>query len=65
LFPAAVQGDLLLGQLFYDAGTQVSKRTNLIQNMISNFEYLIDKIGYIPNAIALIFWADRSRHFFR
>ncbi|MEO8765428.1 MAG: alpha,alpha-trehalase TreA [Ginsengibacter sp.] len=30
-------------------GLQVSKRTDLIQNMVDNFSYLIDKTGYIPN----------------
>jgi len=30
-------------------GLRVSKRVDLIQNMVSNFEYLIDKVGYIPN----------------
>src|SRR6267154_2063473 len=30
-------------------GLKVSKRTDLIQNMVGNFEYLIDKVGYIPN----------------
>jgi alpha,alpha-trehalase len=30
-------------------GLQVSGRTDLIENMVSNFAYLIDTIGYIPN----------------
>lgn len=30
-------------------GLQVSKRFDLIENMIDNFAYLIDTIGYIPN----------------
>lgn len=30
-------------------GLQVSKRIDLIQNMINDFSYLIDLIGYIPN----------------
>ncbi len=30
-------------------GLQVSNRIDMIQNMVDNFAYLIDKIGYIPN----------------
>ncbi|MEO8819230.1 MAG: trehalase family glycosidase, partial [Ginsengibacter sp.] len=30
-------------------GLQISKRVDLIQNMIDNFCYLIDLLGYIPN----------------
>ena len=30
-------------------GLQVSGRVDLIQNMVDNFAYLVDKIGYIPN----------------
>ena len=30
-------------------GLQINGRTDLIQNMIDNFSYLIDRIGYIPN----------------
>ena len=30
-------------------GLQVSNRVDMIQNMIDNFSYLIDTIGYIPN----------------
>lgn len=30
-------------------GLQLSKRTDMIENMVNNFAYLIDKIGYIPN----------------
>ena len=30
-------------------GLKVSGRTDLIQNMVDNFAYLIDTIGYIPN----------------
>ncbi len=31
-------------------GLQVSGRLDLIQNMVDNFSYLLDKIGHIPNA---------------
>lgn len=30
-------------------GLQVSKKVNIIQNMVDNFAYLIDKVGFIPN----------------
>ncbi|MEP6949750.1 MAG: alpha,alpha-trehalase TreA [Ginsengibacter sp.] len=30
-------------------GLQVSLRSDMIQNMVDNFSYLIDHIGYIPN----------------
>ena len=30
-------------------GLQVSNRVDMIQNMVDNFSYLIDHIGYIPN----------------
>ena len=30
-------------------GLQVSGKTELIQNMVDNFSFLIDKFGYIPN----------------
>lgn len=30
-------------------GLRISKRIDLIQNMIDNFSYLIDQFGYIPN----------------
>jgi len=30
-------------------GLQVSGRIEMIQNMVDNFSYLIDKFGYIPN----------------
>jgi alpha,alpha-trehalase len=30
-------------------GLQLSKRTDIIENMIENFAYLINKVGFIPN----------------
>ena len=30
-------------------GLQVSGRVDLIQNMVDNFAFLVDKVGYIPN----------------
>ena len=43
------------GEIFYwDSyftmlGLQVSGRTDMMQNMVDNFSFLIDKFGYIPN----------------
>jgi alpha,alpha-trehalase len=45
-------------------GLQVSKQTGLIQNMISNFEFLIDKIGYIPNGNRTYFLGRSQPPFF-
>jgi len=30
-------------------GLRISKRTDLIQHMVDNFSYLIDRVGHIPN----------------
>lgn len=30
-------------------GLQISKRFDLIENMVENFAYLVDQVGYIPN----------------
>jgi alpha,alpha-trehalase len=30
-------------------GLRISKRTDLIEHMVENFSYLIDRVGYIPN----------------
>lgn len=30
-------------------GLQISQRSDMIQNMVDNFSYLIDEVGYIPN----------------
>lgn len=45
-------------------GLRVSKRSDLIQNMVSNFEYLIDKIGYIPNGNRTYFLGRSQPPFF-
>src|SRR5260221_7127154 len=45
-------------------GLRVSKRVDLIQNMVSNFEYLIDKSGYIPNGNRTYFLGRSQPPFF-
>jgi len=45
-------------------GLRVFQTTNLIQNMISNFEYLIDKSVTFRTAIALIFLGRSQPPFF-
>ncbi len=45
-------------------GLRVSKRVDLIQNMVSNFEFLIDKVGYIPNGNRTYFLARSQPPFF-
>src|SRR5882672_10142562 len=45
-------------------GLEVSKRTDLIQNMVGNFEYLIDKVGYIPNGNRTYFLGRSQPPFF-
>ncbi len=45
-------------------GLQVSKRTDLIQNMVDNFSYLIDTVGYIPNGNRTYFLGRSQPPFF-
>lgn len=45
-------------------GLQVSKRIDLIQNMIDNFCYLIDQFGYIPNGNRAYFLGRSQPPFF-
>lgn len=45
-------------------GLQISKRVNLIQNMIDNFCYLIDHFGYIPNGNRTYFLGRSQPPFF-
>src|SRR6185312_1135393 len=45
-------------------GLQVSKRVELIQNMIDNFCYLIDRFGYIPNGNRTYFLGRSQPPFF-
>ena len=53
-FPYVVPGGRFREIYYWDSyftmlGLAVSGRQDLIQNMIANFAYLIDRIGYIPN----------------
>lgn len=45
-------------------GLQISNRVDLIQNMIDNFCYLIDQIGYIPNGNRTYFLGRSQPPFF-
>jgi alpha,alpha-trehalase len=45
-------------------GLRVSKRLDVIENMVSNFEYLIDKVGYIPNGNRTYFLGRSQPPFF-
>ncbi len=53
-FPYIVPGGRFREIYYWDSyftmlGLQVSGRVDLIQNMVDNFAFLIDKVGYIPN----------------
>lgn len=45
-------------------GLQVSKRIDLIENMINNFAHLVDTIGYIPNGNRSYFLGRSQPPFF-
>jgi alpha,alpha-trehalase len=45
-------------------GLQVSKRVEMIQNMVNNFCYLIDRFGYIPNGNRTYFVGRSQPPFF-
>lgn len=53
-FPYIVPGGRFREVYYWDSyftmlGLQVSKRIDLIQNMVDNFAYLLNEIGFIPN----------------
>ncbi len=53
-FPYIVPGGRFREIYYWDSyftmlGLQVSGRVDLIQNMVDNFAFLVDKVGYIPN----------------
>ncbi len=45
-------------------GLQVSGRVEMIQNMVDNFAFLVDKIGYIPNGNRTYFVGRSQPPFF-
>ena len=45
-------------------GLQVSKQTDLIQSMVKNFAYLIDRFGFIPNGNRTYFLGRSQPPFF-
>ncbi len=53
-YPYIVPGGRFREIYYWDSyftmlGLQVSQRTDIIQNMVDNFAYLVDHIGFIPN----------------
>jgi alpha,alpha-trehalase len=53
-YPYIVPGGRFREVYYWDSyftmlGLQVSKRIDIIENMINNFAYLIDTVGFIPN----------------
>ena len=53
-FPYIVPGGRFREVYYWDSyftmlGLQVSKRVDIIQNMVDNFAYLLNEIGFIPN----------------
>lgn len=45
-------------------GLQISKRMDMVQNMVDNFSYLIDTFGYIPNGNRTYFLGRSQPPFF-
>ena len=45
-------------------GLQISKKIDLIENMVNNFAYLIDKFGFIPNGNRTYFLSRSQPPFF-
>ena len=45
-------------------GLQVAKRIDLIENMVNNFAYLIDKFGFVPNGNRTYFLSRSQPPFF-
>jgi alpha,alpha-trehalase len=45
-------------------GLQVSNRADLIQNMVDNFAYLLDTVGFIPNGNRLYYLSRSQPPFF-
>jgi len=68
-YPYVVPGGRFREIYYWDSyftmlGLRVSKRVDLIQNMVSNFEYLINKVGYIPNGNRTYFLGRSQPPFF-
>lgn len=68
-FPYIVPGGRFREIYYWDSyftmlGLQVSNRTDIIENMIDNFCYLIDRFGYIPNGNRTYFLSRSQPPFF-
>jgi len=57
-------GAVLLGFLFHDAGLAQSGRQDLVQDMISDFAWLIDRYGHVRTGTRTYIWAARNPFFF-
>ena len=68
-YPYIVPGGRFREIYYWDSyftmlGLQVSKRVDLIQNMVNNFAYLIDHFGYIPNGNRTYYLGKITTSFF-
>ncbi|MEP6584993.1 MAG: alpha,alpha-trehalase TreF [Ginsengibacter sp.] len=68
-FPYIVPGGRFREIYYWDSyftmlGLQVSGRVELIQNMVDNFAFLIDKVGYIPNGNRMYYIGRSQPPFF-
>lgn len=68
-FPYIVPGGRFREIYYWDSyftmlGLQASGRIDLIENMVDNFDYLIQKIGYIPNGNRTYFLGRSQPPFF-
>jgi alpha,alpha-trehalase len=68
-FPYIVPGGRFREMFYWDSyftmlGLQISKRVDLIQNMVDNFAYLVDHFGYIPNGNRTYFLGRSQPPFF-
>ncbi len=68
-FPYVVPGGRFSEIYYWDSyftmlGLQVSERIDLIQNMVDNFAFLIDRFGYVPNGNRSYFLGRSQPPFF-
>ena len=68
-YPFVVPGGRFREIYYWDSyftmlGLQVSKRTDLIENMVNNFAYLINEFGFIPNGNRSYFLSRSQPPFF-
>ncbi len=68
-YPYIVPGGRFREIYYWDSyftmlGLRASNRVDLIQNMVDNFSYLIDKVGYIPNGNRTYFIGRSQPPFF-